>query len=200
MKLVIMTRPNCFTEEDKIITLLFRHGLEHLHLNKPNTQSIYLERLLTLIPKEFHKRITLYQHPDLLSEFDLAGFHSAGDIEAAPLMIKGVTCATCTDINQLKRYKKSFKYTILAHTLDYLQKQSAKLEDLNTYYKKGEIDKNVFASDHFHTKDIPIIKKIGFGGIIIKDLLWQKFDIHNDLNFGNILTQFEIIKSLTQNN
>ena len=49
MKLIVVTTPTFFVEEDKIITALFEEGLDVLHLRKPETPAMYSERLLTLI-------------------------------------------------------------------------------------------------------------------------------------------------------
>ena len=47
MKLIVVTTPTFFVEEDKIITALFEEGLDVLHLRKPETPAMYSERLLT---------------------------------------------------------------------------------------------------------------------------------------------------------
>ena len=52
MKLIVITTPNYFVEEDKILTALFDAGLDILHLRKPDTPPVYAERLLTLIPEK----------------------------------------------------------------------------------------------------------------------------------------------------
>ena len=52
MKLIVVTAPTFFVEEDKIITALFEEGLDILHLRKPETPAMYSERLLTLIPEK----------------------------------------------------------------------------------------------------------------------------------------------------
>ena len=57
MKLILITTPTYFVEEDKIITALFEEGLDTLHLRKPDTAPMFAERLLTLIPEQYHKRI-----------------------------------------------------------------------------------------------------------------------------------------------
>lgn len=54
MKLIVVTAPTFFVEEDKIITALFEEGLDILHLRKPETPAMYSERLLTLIPQKYH--------------------------------------------------------------------------------------------------------------------------------------------------
>lgn len=52
MKLILITTPTYFVEEDKIITTLFDEGLDILHLRKPDTAPVYAERLLTLISRK----------------------------------------------------------------------------------------------------------------------------------------------------
>ena len=50
MKLAILTQPAFFVEEDKILSALFEEGLDILHLHKPNSEPVYSERLLSLLP------------------------------------------------------------------------------------------------------------------------------------------------------
>ena len=70
MKLIVVTAPTFFVEEDKIITALFEEGLDILHLRKPETPAMYSERLLTLIPEKYHRRIVTHEHFYLKEEFD----------------------------------------------------------------------------------------------------------------------------------
>ena len=62
MKLVLMTQPTFFVEEDKILTSLFEEGLDNLHLYKPGSEPIYSERLLTLLPDDYYKKITVHDN------------------------------------------------------------------------------------------------------------------------------------------
>ena len=62
MKLIIMTKPTFFVEEDKILTTLFEEGLDNLHLFKPNSAPVYSERLLTLLADDYRKRIMVHDH------------------------------------------------------------------------------------------------------------------------------------------
>ena len=75
MKLIVVTTPTFFVEEDKIITALFEEGLDILHLRKPETPAMYSERLLTLIPEKYHRRIVTHEHFYLKEEFNLMGIH-----------------------------------------------------------------------------------------------------------------------------
>ena len=69
MKLILITTPTYFVEEDKIITTLFDEGLDILHLRKPDTAPVYAERLLTLIPEKYHKRIVVHDDFYLKEEY-----------------------------------------------------------------------------------------------------------------------------------
>ena len=60
MKLILMTRPDFFVEESQIITALFDEGLELLHVRKPESEPVYSERLLSLIPDNYHKIFVLH--------------------------------------------------------------------------------------------------------------------------------------------
>ena len=62
MKLILMTRPDFFVEESQIITALFDEGLELLHVRKPDSEPVYSERLLSLIPENYHKNIVVHDH------------------------------------------------------------------------------------------------------------------------------------------
>lgn len=75
MKLILITKPTYFVEEDKIITTLFDEGLDYLHLRKPDTAPVYAERLLTLIPEKYRKRIVVHGHFYLKEEYNLKGIH-----------------------------------------------------------------------------------------------------------------------------
>ena len=75
MKLIVVTAPTFFIEEDQIITALFEEGLDILHLRKPESQISYAERLLTLIPEKHHRRIVIHEHFSLKEEFGLMGIH-----------------------------------------------------------------------------------------------------------------------------
>ena len=62
MKLILMTRPEFFVEEHQILTALFDEGLDTLHLRKPNSEPVYSERLLSLIPDGYRKKIVVHDH------------------------------------------------------------------------------------------------------------------------------------------
>ena len=89
MKLVIMTKSTFFVEEDKILSSLFDEGLDNLHLFKPGASPMFSERLLTLLPEDYYRKITVHDHYYLKQEYDLAGIHIDNPSAALPEGYKG---------------------------------------------------------------------------------------------------------------
>ena len=106
MKLVVMTKSTYFVEEDKILTALFEEGLDNLHISKNEKSALYLERLLSLIPKIYHKYITIHQHYYLKAEKQLAGIHLDTENAVPPIGYKGQIGRTCRNSMWLKEMKK----------------------------------------------------------------------------------------------
>ena len=106
MKLAIMTKSTFFVEEDKILTSLFDEGMDNLHLFKPGSSPIYSERLLTLLPEDYRRKVTVHDHYYLKQEYDLAGIHIDDPLAPVPDGYKGKYSRTCTDLSMLKEMKK----------------------------------------------------------------------------------------------
>lgn len=91
MKLVLITKPTFFVEEDKIIASLFEEGLDNLHLYKPDSSPMYAERLLSLLPEDYYRKITVHDHYYLKSEYHLAGIHIEHPEDPVPEGYRGRT-------------------------------------------------------------------------------------------------------------
>ena len=102
MKLILITRPTYFVEEDKIITTLFDEGLDYLHLRKPDTAPVYAERLLTLIPEKYRKRIVVHGHFYLKEEYNLKGIHLNHRNPIAPDNYTGQISTSCHSLEEVK--------------------------------------------------------------------------------------------------
>ena len=198
MKLAIMTKSTFFVEEDKILSSLFDEGLDNLHLFKPGSSPMYSERLLTLLPEDYYRKITVHDHFYLKQEYDLAGIHL--DVPTAPLPegYKGKFSRTCTDLNQLKEMKKKSQYVFLKNIFDCIEfkeeKSSFSLQQLEQAAKEGLIDKKVYALGGMSLENIKIAKALGFGGVVICGDLWNRFDIHNEKDYKELIAHFEKLR------
>lgn len=200
MKLIIMTKSTFFVEEDKIITTLFDEGLECLHLNKPGSAPIYSERLLSLLSDDYYKRIVVHDHFYLKEEYGLNGIHLDGLESLPPDGYKGRISRTCLSLDELKNAKKDSNYVFLRNIFDSLTdstKKASFTEDmLNEASKKGLIDKKVYALSGITIDNIKIAKDLGFGGVVICGDLWNKFDIHNQQDYKDVITHYEKLRKV----
>ncbi len=199
MKLVIMTRPTFFVEEDKILASLFEEGLDDLHIFKPGSSPVYVERLLSLLPDSTHRRITVHDHFYLKDEFGLAGIHLDSETASKPLNYKGAFSRSCNHLSMLKESKKKARYVFLHHIFDSLStpedKSSFTLSELEQASDDGLIDRHVYAMGGITLDQIPTIRQLGFGGVVICGDIWDRFDIHRETDFQSILSHFEKIRS-----
>lgn len=194
MKLIIMTSPTYFVEEDKILETLFEEGMEMLHLNKPDSSPVYAERLLSLLPEEYHKKIVVHDNYYLKNEYGLAGIHLDEADAEAPQGYKGKISRTCRSLEELKSAKKQSKYVFLRDVFDSISdangKASFSYDQLKEASRKGLIDKHVYALGGVRLENIKVLKELEFGGAVICNDLWTRFDIHNEQDYRNLIIHF----------
>jgi thiamine-phosphate pyrophosphorylase len=198
MKLIIMTKSTFFVEEDKILTTLFDEGMDCLHLNKPGSIPIYSERLLSLLPEDYYRKVIVHDHFYLKDEYGLGGIHINDATQSAPDGYKGNISRTCHTIEEIPLAKKNSKYVILRNTFNSLtdttKKAAYTIEELKKASKEGLIDKKVYALSGVNIENIRIAKELGFGGVVICGDLWNKFDIHNQQDYKDIISHFERLR------
>lgn len=199
MKLVIMTKSTFFVEEDKILTTLFDEGMDNLHLFKPGSTPLYAERLLSLIPEDYYRKITVHDHFYLKNEYDLAGIHLDSADTEIPNNYKGKIGRTCTDIQMLKEMKKKSSCVFLKNIFDCIEfseeKKTFTLQQLEDAADKGLIDRHVYALGGMSLDNIRMAKTLGFGGVVICGDLWSRFDIHNQTDFKELIAHFEKLRN-----
>ena len=194
MKLVIMTKSTFFVEEDKILASLFDEGLDNLHLYKPNSSPLYVERLLTLLPENVHRLITVHEHFYLKNEFDLAGIHIDQPSGSIPDGYKGRVTRSCQQLDLLKETKKNAKYVFLNNIFNGIEFQDKvstfTMPQLEEASRRGLIDKHIYAMGGMTIDNIKMAKDLGFGGVVICGDLWTRFDIHHQLDYKDLINHF----------
>ena len=200
MKLILITSPTYFVEEDKIITSLFEEGLDILHLRKPDTAPMYAERLLTLIPEQYHKRIVVHGHFYLKEEFRLKGIHLNLRNPNAPEHYKGHISCSCHSLEEVKERKRNYDYVFMSPVFDSISKQDYNAQyspvEIKKAHKQGIIDKKVYALGGIDVHNIKEVKKYGFGGAAVMGAIWQKFDTCCDRDYSQIIEHFRKLKKL----
>lgn len=202
MKLVILTKSTFFVEEDKILATLFDEGMDNLHLYKPGSAPLYDERLLSLLPEEYYKKITVHDHYYLKGEYGLGGIHIDDPLAAIPDGYRGNISRTCTDLSKLKEAKRKSKYVFLKNIFDCIEfkdeKSTFTIPQLETAARQGLIDRHVYALGGMGIDNIHLARKLGFGGVVVCGDLWNRFDIYSQRDFKDIIAHFERLQRATE--
>lgn len=200
MKLIVVTAPTFFVEEDQIITALFEEGLDILHLRKPETPAMYSERLLTLIPDVYHKRIVTHEHFYLQEEFKLMGIHLNVRNPNEPHDYAGTVSCTCHSLEEVKNKKHFYDYVFLSPIYDCITKQGLPggftAEELRKAGKERIIDSKVMALGGITPDNILEIKDYGFGGAVVMGDLWNKFNACTDHDYLEVIRHFKRLKQM----
>ena len=201
MKLIVVTSPTFFVEEDKIITQLFEEGLDILHIRKPDTDIVYLVRLLRLIPEKFHSKIVIHQHFEMRNEYNLLGIHLSKHYPQEPKGYKGHKSRSCHSIVDLIEQKPLHNYVFMSPVFeninDSLHYKTYTAEELRLARKEKIIDTKVMALGGINKENILTIKDMGFGGAVVLNDIWNHFDEHNDRDLKNAVNHFIELKELS---
>lgn len=202
MKLIVVTAPTFFVEEDQIITALFEEGMDILHLRKPETPAVYAERLLTLIPEKYRRRIVTHEHFYLKEEFGLMGIHLNTRNPNEPHDYAGHVSCTCHSFEELQAKEHAYDYVFLSPVYDCITKQGVRagftVEELRQASRRHVIDSNVMALGGITPDNIVAIKDYGFGGAVVMGDLWNKFNACTDRNYLGVLDHFKRLKRLAE--
>lgn len=166
MKLIVITTPTFFIEEDKILTTLFEEGLDYLHLRKPDTAPMFSERLLTLIPEQYRKRIVTHDHFYLKEEFNLMGIHLNHRNPNPPENYRGHISCSCHSLEEVKSRKSPCNYVFMSPIFDSISKQNYlstySAEEIRQASKDGIIDKKVIALGGIDARKYTSYKRLWF--------------------------------------
>lgn len=202
MKLILMTTPYFFVEEHQILTALFDEGLEILHLRKPGTEPVYSERLLSLIPENYRKRIVVHDHFYLKNEYRLKGIHLNQRNPELPKNYKGHISCSCHTVEEVASRKKMCDYVLLSPIFDSISKDDYASRftpvQLRELAKRKIIDKKVMALGGVDLENIGDLKSYGFGGAVLLGAIWNRFNIHSAQDFKELINHFRKLRKVAE--
>ena len=70
------------------------------------------------------------------------------------------------------------------------------MEDLRRASDNGLIDKHVYDFGGVNLDNVRMAKDLGFGGVVICEDLWNKFNIQHEQNYKELINHFEKLKKI----
>lgn len=162
-KIIAITSPSSYPNEAEIInSLLKRDDITFLHIRKPDYQQFEIEMLLKQIDSNFHSKLKLHDHFQLLEKYSLAGVHLNNRNREAPLGAKSISKSFHL-LSELKDLE-IFDYFFISPVFDSISKNGYKaafdLKELEIAIK----NKKAVALGGVTPEKIPVLKKMGFWG------------------------------------
>jgi thiamine-phosphate pyrophosphorylase len=197
MKLIVITAPEFLADEAEAIDLLFRHGLDTLHLRKPGASEADVARLLAEIPQQWHGRIMLHDL-DLTDRFHLMGLHLNGRRPMPPVGYKGRLSVACHSLQELAERKPTVDYAFLSPIYDSISKAGYRSAytavELEEAHRTGVIDERVVAMGGISLHNIPDVAALGFGGVALLGDVWSRVGDRE-----SFAAHFDDLREVTQN-
>ena len=189
-----MTTPNFFIEEHQIVTALFDEGLESLHLRKPGSQPVFSERLLSLIPETYRRRIVVHDHFYLKDEFNLKGIHLSPRNPQPPEGYKGHVSCSCYRPEDLRGLKRNMDYVLFS--IRQTPEDSLPIGMIRELVDEGTIDKKVYLQGFVSDEDIPVLRHAGVEGVVVQNAIWNDFSIYSTQDFKDIIKHLRRLRKL----
>lgn len=196
LNIIVLSPPFFLDNEIEAMDLLFENGLTYYHFRKPEADMNSSIRFLQQINPDFHTRIIIHNHFELLNYFNLKGIHLNSYYTEIPQVACQHKSRSCHSFEEILTYKPFYDYLFLSPIFESISKkgyQSAFSEDqLRMAKEKNIIDNKVIALGGVYQQKISSIASFGFGGAAVLGYLWE--DFIKTRNFDALLKRFLLLQ------
>lgn len=180
MNLIVISYPQNIEGEHSILTQLFEHRLEFFHLRKPDASFEELKEYLDAIPNEFHSRVILHSHFELLDRYNLKGIHiNSKNIEEAQNyeqkeMHRSISAHSFEEIINLKgQYDYAFLSPIFNSISKIGYESNFSTNDIRSFFKNNQLPTKVVALGGVDLENIDTVYQLGFEGAVFLGFIWE---------------------------
>ena len=181
--LVVISNPTAVADEATIINQLFDEGLEILHVRKPGVTIDEIKLLIQKIKMQYHHRIALHQHHELVVDFGIKRLHYTATnrkemSDEALIKLKADNYILSTSIHQVQEYNSLsavFDYTFFGPVFNSISKPgyTAVIAD-DFIFTVLENYSKVVAIGGINATNILKVKEMQFNGAAVLGSIWQK--------------------------
>lgn len=192
MQIIVLTSPDFLPDEVQALTALLAHGLDRLHLRKPDCTEAQLEALIRQLPAQYYDRISLHDHFSLQARYRLGGIHLNGRNPYAPEGFQGIVSRSCHSLEEVAHYAPLADYHFLSPIFDSISKQGYRsgfdMAQLRQAALEGIVTRKTIALGGVSADKLRQLHDIGFGGAAFLGDIWRGYRSADDL--PALLTHF----------
>ena len=201
MELSVFTWPGELPNEAGVINELFYRGLECLHLRKPDWNYKETKKFLQSIEKNWHHKIILSQHFEMIEEFNLMGIHFSKryTINDYHFIFSKKDFLLSTSIHNLTEYNNlpnSINRVYISPVFNSISKKGHygkfKEFDLKKFIINNVHKNKFFALGGIHVEHIQKVHDLGFKGAGVLGAIWLPYQ---ELGKGKALETFDQLRN-----
>jgi len=188
MQLVLISNPENFCCEHKLLQELFNAGLEYFHLRKPDYSIENYIKYIELVPEKYHKHIVVHNYINLYSEYNLKGIHFSGDnkyrineFEQAGIQ-KSISAHSFDELLNLQGLNYAFLSPVYNSISKENYKSKFKPEEITKFFRRNIINARVIALGGISSENIEKTLSMGFDGVAVMGSLWNNYFIEKKLD------------------
>ncbi len=177
VELRILSYPNYFNNECKIITSLMKRYDFIFHLRKPGASVDMYNTYLKKIPADLHHRIVLHDAYELKDLYALKGLHFSvkNRSQDTDIRFHGRKSTSCHSIEEARHLDGVFEDILLSPVFPSISKQGYKgklnLEEVKQFLKQGR-QSNIIALGGIDQHIINQLNDYLFDGIAVLGAVW----------------------------
>ncbi|MGL4992588.1 MAG: thiamine phosphate synthase [Bacteroidales bacterium] len=205
MKLIIITPPGTYPQEQEALTLLMKAGASTIHLRKPDWSFQMTSHFIQTINPEYHSRIVIHDHYKIADIYDIKGVHlNKRNSNIEILDRQNINSNSLHSIQELEQADLNCKYHFLSPIYESISKEghspSITREELLEAQQSGLINKSTIALGGITDENIEELHNLGFGGVAILGSLWCEWckDFNNEKLVARYLQMQQICNKLKQ--
>ncbi|WP_348797595.1 thiamine phosphate synthase [Flavobacterium adhaerens] len=185
--MIVITNPTAIANEINIINILFKNGLELLHIRKPELSEVKTALFIHQIKKEYWQKLVLHDHHHLAAVFGITHIHfsetkrkeTKPDSLLKTIMFLSTSTHSIEEFNSLSNV---FDYAFLSPVFPSISKENYQSETnlLETIKNRTNFDSKLFALSGIESGNITQVLNSGFDDVALLGTIWNsKHPIEN---------------------
>lgn len=176
--LIGITAEKFIDNESGMIVKLLDNGLDYIHIRKPGASREDLKNLIEKIHPQYHNRLKLHDHFDLVVEYGLGGVQlNSRNVESPSDELKiSRSCHSLDEIDDFSEAYPDYEYVTLSPIFNSISKKgyasAFNLDDLTDKIR----GRNVIALGGVTPSSLPRLRKVGFAGAGMLGCIWSNVD------------------------
>jgi thiamine-phosphate pyrophosphorylase len=175
VKLIVITKPNYFEGEVKLLVQLLEEGADFIHVRKPHKNVSVIAELISQIPVEYHERIKVHYFKEVLDQYSQVNFHHS----KTSCFQEGLSAEQSKSNHELEQLKlgSNYQYQFISPVFDSISKQGYQskfsVEQLSVFLRLNNI-KNAVALGGVSLTNMKTLAESGFYGVAVLGDLWKQ--------------------------